>query len=123
MNVIYHVPASIGASLKYGFEVNSIAVPLRAKDVIEIICKLINKDGASCVQKDKYNLFDSLLKDRYNGNEDVPNHNNLFYNFPGNLNVIVFKLKPYLNIIEEMKGLVPEFVNPKYEDKTRTKFK
>ena len=56
-------------------------------------------------------------------NEDVPNDKNLFYNFPGNLNVIVFKLKPYLNIIEEMKGLVPEFVNPKYEDKTRTKFK
>jgi UDP-sugar pyrophosphorylase len=28
-----------------------------------------------------------------------------------------------LNVLEESKGLVPEFVNPKYADETRTKFK
>ena len=116
------IPASIGASLKYDFDVNSIAVPRRAKDVIGIICQLINKNGKSYVQNVEYNLVDSLLKDRYNGKGDVPNDKGLC-DFPGNLNVIVFKLKPYLNIIEETKGLVPEFVNPKYADETRTKFK
>ena len=43
--------------------------------------------------------------------------------FPGNLNVLVFKLKPYLDILEETKGLVPEFVNPKYANEERTEFK
>jgi UDP-sugar pyrophosphorylase len=62
------------------------------------------------------------LKDRYNGKGDVPNDKGLC-DFLGNLNVIVFKLKLYLNIIEEKKGLAQEFVNPKYTDETRTKFK
>ena len=35
------IPVSIGSSVKYGFDVNSVAVPRRAKDVIGIICKLI----------------------------------------------------------------------------------
>ncbi len=47
-----------------------------------------------------------LSKDRYNGKGDVPNDKGL-YVFPGNLNVIDFKLKSNLNIIEETKGLVP----------------
>ena len=116
------IPASIGSSVKNGFDINSVAVPRRAKDVIGIICKLINKDGKSCVQNVEYSFVDSLLKDRYNGKGDVPNDKGLC-DFPGNLNVIAFKLKIYLNIIEEKKGLAPEFVNPKYTDETRTKFK
>ena len=97
------IPASIGSSVKNGFDINSVAVPRRAKDVIGIICKLINKDGKSCVQSVEYNFVDSLLKDRYNGKGDVPNEKGLC-DFPGNLNVIIFKLKPYLNIIKEKKG-------------------
>ena len=116
------IPVSIGSRVKYGFDVNSVTVPRRVKDVIGIFCKLINKDGKSCVQNVEYNFVDSLFKDRYNGKGDVPNDKGLC-DFPGNLNVIAFKLKIYLNIIEEKKGLAPEFVNPKYTDETRTKFK
>ena len=116
------IPASIGASIKYGFDINSIVVPRRPKDAIGIISKLTKKDGKSCVQNVEYNLVDPLLRDRYNGKGDVANENGLC-DFPGNLNVLVFKLKPYLNVLQETKGLVPEFVNPKYADETRTKFK
>ena len=117
------IPASIGSSVKYGFDINSIVVPRRPKDAIGIISKLTNKkDGTSIVQNIEYNYVDPLLKDRYNGKGDVANENGLC-DFPGNLNVLVFKLRPYLNILEETKGLVPEFVNPKYADETRTKFK
>ena len=116
------VPASIGSSVKNGFDINSIVVPRRAKDVIGIIAKLVKKDGTSFVQNVEYNYVDSLLRDRYNGKGDVPNEKGLC-DFPGNLNVIVFKLRPYLNILQESKGLVPEFVNPKYANEERTKFK
>ena len=116
------IPASIGSSIKYGFDINSIVVPRRPKDAIGIISKLTKKDGTSCVQNVEYNLVDQLLRDKYNGKGDVPNENGLC-DFPGNLNVLIFKLRPYLNILEETKGLVPEFVNPKYADETRTKFK
>ena len=63
-----------------------------------------------------------MLKDKYNGKGDIANETG-FCDFPGNLNVLVFKLAPYLKILEETKGLVPEFVNPKYADESRTKFK
>ena len=116
------VPASIGSSVKYNFDINSIVVPRRPKDAIGAICKLIKKDGTSVVQNVEYCFIDALLKDKYNGKGDVANENGLC-DFPGNLNVLVFKLRPYLNIIEGSKGLVPEFVNPKYADETRTKFK
>ena len=116
------VPASIGSSVKYNFDINSIVVPRRPKDAIGAICKLTKKDGTSKVQNVEYCFIDSLLKDKYNGKGDVANEKGLC-DFPGNLNVLVFKLQPYLDIIEETKGLVPEFVNPKYADDTRTKFK
>ena len=116
------IPASIGSSEKYGFDINSIVVPRRPKDAIGAICKLIKKDGTSVVQNVEYCFLDSLLKDKYNGKGDVANEKGLC-DFPGNLNVLVFKLEPYLKIIEETRGLVPEFVNPKYADETRTKFK
>jgi UDP-sugar pyrophosphorylase len=116
------VPASIGSSVKHKFDINSIVVPRRPKDVIGIIAKLKKKDGTSFVQNIEYNYIDSVLKDKYNGKGDVANEKGLC-DFPGNLNVLVFKLKPYLNILEETKGLVPEFVNPKYANEERTEFK
>ena len=116
------MPASIGASVKYDYDINSIVVPRRPKDAIGAICRINRKDGSSVVQNVEYNLVDPLLRDKYNGKGDIANETG-FCDFPGNLNVLVFKLRPYLNILEETKGLVPEFVNPKYADETRNKFK
>ena len=116
------VPASIGASVKYKYDVNSIVVPRRPKDAIGAICRINRADGTSVVQNVEYNLVDPLLKEKFNGKGDIANETG-FCDFPGNLNVIVFRLAPYLNVLEETQGLVPEFVNPKYADETRTKFK
>ena len=116
------VPASIGASVKFNYDINSVVVPRRPKDAIGAICRINRKDGTSVVQNVEYNLVDPLLKDKYNGKGDIANETG-FCDFPGNLNVLVFKLAPYLKILEETKGLVPEFVNPKYADESRTKFK
>ena len=116
------VPASIGASVKFNYDINSVVVPRRPKDAIGAICRINRKDGSSVVQNVEYNLVDPLLRDKYNGKGDIANETG-FCDFPGNLNVLVFKLRPYLNILEETKGLVPEFVNPKYADETRNKFK
>ena len=116
------IPASIGASVKFNYDLNSIVVPRRPKDAIGAICRLNRADGTSVVQNVEYNLVDPLLKEKFNGKGDIPNETG-FCDFPGNLNVLVFKFEPYLKILEETQGLVPEFVNPKYADETRTKFK
>jgi UDP-sugar pyrophosphorylase len=43
--------------------------------------------------------------------------------FPGNINQLLFQLGPYVETLEKTKGLMPEFVNPKYKDETKTEFK
>ena len=116
------VPASIGASVKFNYDINSVVVPRRPKDAIGAICRINRKDGTSVVQNVEYNLVDPLLKDKYNGKGDIANETG-FCDFPGNLNVLVFKLEPYLKILEQTQGLVPEFVNPKDADESRIKFK
>ena len=50
------IPASIGASVKYNYDVNSIVVPRRPKDEIGIICRINRKDGTSVIQNVEYNL-------------------------------------------------------------------
>jgi UDP-sugar pyrophosphorylase len=116
------VCSTVGVSVKYKYDVNSTFVLRRAQEKIGVLCKLIDKEGKKSYANIEYNQLDSLFKEKYNGKGDVPNENG-FCDFPGNLNVLVFKLDSYLRIIEESGGLVPEFVNPKYVDDTRKRFK
>jgi UDP-sugar pyrophosphorylase len=116
------VCSTVGVSVKYKYDVNSTFVLRRAQEKIGVLCKLTDKEGKKSYANIEYNQLDSLFKEKYNGKGDVPNENG-FCDFPGNLNVLVFKLDTYLNIIEESQGLVPEFVNPKYVDDTRKRFK
>ena len=116
------IPSSIGTSIKLNLDINSICVPRKSKDAIGAICKLVKKDGTSITNNVEYNQLDSLLKEKYNKEGDVPNKDGIS-DFPGNINIIIFKLDTYIKALEETKGLIPEFVNPKYTDETRTKFK
>ena len=114
--------STIGVSVKYNYDINSTFVTRRAQEKIGALCKLTDKNGKISYANIEYNQLDSLFKEKYNGIGDVPNEKG-FCDFPGNLNVLVFRLEPYINILHKTKGLVPEFVNPKYVDETRKKFK
>lgn len=46
-----------------------------------------------------------------------------FSKFPGNINSLLFSLGPYNKVLNETQGLIAEFINPKYADASRTKFK
>ena len=116
------IPSAIGSSIKLKLDINSICVPRKPKDAIGAICKLVKKDGTSITNNVEYNQLDSLLKEKYNKEGDVPNKDGIS-DFPGNINIIIFKLDTYIKALEETKGLIPEFVNPKYTDETRNKFK
>ena len=114
--------STLGISIKNNYDINSTFVTRRAKEKIGALCKLIDKNDNISYANIEYNQLDSLFKEKYNGIGDIPNEKG-FCDFPGNLNVLVFKLEPYLNILNKTKGLVPEFVNPKYTDETRKTFK
>jgi len=65
--------------------------------------------------------LDALLKEN-NPKGDVPDAQG-YSLFPGNINVLIFALEPFKENLIKTKGLVPEFINPKYADAAKTKFK
>lgn len=70
----------------------------------------------------EYNQLDSLLKSKWNKDGDVANAKG-YSHFPGNTNTLLFRLPEYVANLERTKGVIPEFVNPKYADEARNRFK
>lgn len=48
---------------------------------------------------------------------------NGYSQFPGNTNCFALKLDTYVQVLDKTQGLISEFINPKYADATKTKFK
>lgn len=114
--------AAIGVSEELGFEVNSVTVPRKAKDAVGAITKLTRADGSSITVNVEYNQLEPMLKASGYPDGDV-NGPDGYSPFPGNINQLVFALPPYSQVLKRTGGLVPEFVNPKYADAAKTKFK
>jgi UDP-sugar pyrophosphorylase len=71
----------------------------------------------------EYNMLDPLLRATGNPEGDVNDEKTGFSPFPGNINQLLFKAESYAETLERTKGVMPEFVNPKYTDETKTVFK
>ena len=56
-------------------------------------------------------------------NGDVNDEKTNFSPFPGNINQLLFNIKSYNEVLERTKGVMPDFVNPKYSDAEKTIFK
>lgn len=114
--------AAIGVSESMGFDINSIAVPRKAKDAVGAITKLVRPDGTSITVNVEYNQLEPMLKASGYPAGDV-NEADGYSMYPGNINQLVFRIPPFCDVLAKTGGLVPEFVNPKYADATKTKFK
>lgn len=101
---------------------NSLCVPRVAKEAIGVITTLHHTDGTSMTINVEYNQLDPLLRATTNPEGDV-NDSTGHSPFPGNINQIVVKLSTYVEQLKVTKGVIAEFVNPKYRDATRTAFK
>jgi UDP-sugar pyrophosphorylase len=71
----------------------------------------------------EYNQLDPLLRSTEEFKDGDINDKSGFSPFPGNINQLVFKLDAYNKILDRTKGVMPDFVNPKYKDETKTVFK
>ena len=103
---------------------NSVCVPRKPGEAMGAICRLVNENDASdeLVINVEYNQLDSLLRQKWNKDGDVPNDQG-YSQFPGNTNTLVFKIPEYVENLTRTGGVIPEFVNPKYADEARTTFK
>ena len=71
----------------------------------------------------EYNQLDPLLRATGQPEGDVNDKATGFSPFPGNINQLLFDLEGYSSALERTKGMMPEFVNPKYKDSAKTTFK
>jgi len=119
------VPASLAISAANGFAVNSLAVPRKAKEAIGAICKLVKEGDASATMtlNVEYNQLDPLLRSTVNPEGDVNDATTGYSPYPGNINQLIFSIPDYDEQLRRTQGHVPEFVNPKYTDGTKTSFK
>lgn len=116
------IPASLGVSATKQYEVNSLAVPRKAKEAIGGITKLTHADGRTMVINVEYNQLDPLLRATGYPDGDV-NSETGYSPFPGNINQLILAVGPYLEELKKTGGSIKEFVNPKYKDSTKTSFK
>ncbi|XP_047342023.1 UDP-sugar pyrophosphorylase [Impatiens glandulifera] len=116
------IPASLGVSAAKQYDVNSLAVPRKAKEAIGGITKLTHSDGRTMVINVEYNQLDPLLRATGYPDGDV-NSETGYSPFPGNINQLILAVGPYLEELKKTGGSIKEFVNPKYKDSTKTSFK
>ncbi|XP_051208118.1 UDP-sugar pyrophosphorylase [Lolium perenne] len=116
------IPSALGVSATKGYNVNSLAVPRKAKEAIGGITKLTHVDGRTMVINVEYNQLDPLL--RATGHPDGDANSETGYSpYPGNINQLILELGPYIEELKKTHGAISEFVNPKYTDSTKTAFK
>eukprot|EP00405_Crypthecodinium_cohnii_P049605 CAMPEP_0206601420 /NCGR_PEP_ID=MMETSP0325_2-20121206/46593_1 /ASSEMBLY_ACC=CAM_ASM_000347 /TAXON_ID=2866 /ORGANISM="Crypthecodinium cohnii, Strain Seligo" /LENGTH=428 /DNA_ID=CAMNT_0054113337 /DNA_START=78 /DNA_END=1360 /DNA_ORIENTATION=- len=112
---------SLGVSIKYGFHINTVTMPRKAKEAVGAIAELEHQDGRKVMANVEYNQLDPML--RANGHpEGDSNGPDGWSPFPGNTNGIIYSMREYADHILETKGEVPEFINPKYLDAAKTTF-
>ncbi len=114
--------AAIGVSELRGYDFNSIAVNRVPGEAVGGITTLVKPGSPDLTINVEYNQLDPLLRATVSPEGDVPNERG-FSLFPGNINLLVIRLEPYLRIMESSGGIIAEFVNPKFADATRTTFK
>lgn len=124
--VINSVLPALGVSIHKGFHMNSICIPRLAGEAAGAITKLEHNTDSTknLVINVEYNQLDPLLKSQGDRKGDVADPNTGYSPYPGNANNIILELTSYAKTLRgEDKGVVVEFVNPKYKDDTRTEFK
>ncbi|CAE7604021.1 USP, partial [Symbiodinium sp. KB8] len=113
--------AILGVSVSRGFAMNSVAVPRLPGEAVGGICQLKGASGDDLTINVEYNQLDPLLKDTPAGG-DVADASG-FSPYPGNINVLVFHVGTMAQRLATTGGIVPEFVNPKWADAEKSKFK
>ena len=117
------LPAMLGVSASLDLDVNSLAVPRKAKQAVGAISKLAHADGRTMTVNVEYNQLDPLLRATTSPDGDVNDASTGLSPFPGNINQLVFKLGSYCDTLTRTQGVLAEFVNPKYADASKDKFK
>jgi len=113
----------LGVSAKNTFAMNSVCVPRVAGEAAGAICTLADEaKGTSLTINVEYNQLDPLLKTTPIGGDKADRSG--FSPYPGNINILVFRIPEMDKCLQTTGGIIPEFCNPKWADPSaKDKFK
>lgn len=114
--------AAIGVADLHGYDFNSIAVNRIPGEAVGGIARLVRDGHPDLTVNVEYNQLDPLIRATVNPLGDVADGHG-FSAFPGNINMLVIRMDPYLQLLDRSQGIIAEFVNPKFADSSRTRFK
>ena len=110
---------ALGESIRQEFDFTFVGVPRVPGEPIGAVVRLSGPDGEKTVNVE-YNQLEEFLQAQGEGGDLAADGG--FSAYPGNINLLVTRVKPYLAALKRTEGVVPEFINPKYADETKTKF-
>ena len=116
--------ALLGVSVQKQYAFNTLAVARIPGEAVGAVTRLTPKAGSgrtAITINVEYNQLDALLKEAGLGGDRADASG--FSPFAGNTNVLVVDLQRYAPLLARTRGIVAEFVNPKYADEKRTTFK
>jgi UDP-sugar pyrophosphorylase len=113
-----NILASLGKSVVEDCDFNFLTTKTKEGDSIGSILKICQKNDKNIHNtiNVEYNEIKKFLNKH-------PNFKKNTKKLSGNTNQFIVSLKTYDETIKKSKGIVPEFVNPKYEDQQKTIFK
>jgi UDP-sugar pyrophosphorylase len=112
------LPAILGVSKAKNLEMNSLVVPRKSGEAVGAVCTLKNDEKELTVNVE-YNILENLFGSM--GGE--PKEDDGYSKLPGNTNFLIFNLVDYNKTLHQNKGVMSEFINPKFTDDTKTQFK
>ena len=123
--VFHSIPSALGVSAEKDFVMNSITVRRKPGEAVGAICRLKHDKDASkeITINVEYSEISALLKSTTSPEGDVADPTTGFSPFPGNINALVVFLPTYSDALSKTSGIIPEFINPKYKDASKTTFK
>ncbi len=119
--VVNSLLPTLGVSVARDFAFNSVAVPRVAGEAVGAMTRL--RGGVRDLTVNvEYNQLDGLLRNTVEPRGDVGDAQGLSP-FPGNTNTLLIALDAYLPVLQASGGVIAEFVNPKYADADKMRFK
>lgn len=112
----------LGVTANESFVMNSLTIPRIPCEAVGALCKLRFPDGKKITINTEYNQLSPLLNSCGFGPETADKETG-YSPFPGNSNVLFISMDSYIKTLDKTGGIMPEFVNPKYVDSTKTAFK
>ncbi|KAK8793514.1 hypothetical protein WA158_004873 [Blastocystis sp. Blastoise] len=107
-------PSLVGVSQALDLDYNSMTVLRKPGEKVGAISHLVNPEtGDNFTCNIEYNQLNSVLKDSGMGG-DIAGPNG-YSNYPGNINLLCIRLSTYVDILKASQGIVPEFINPKFD--------